>query len=138
MLPLLGPGCAVREVALVAALTVTAIASLAATVGRCLPVPDAWAAAAEQEGSKGLWIQHTCPAGQYNDLATAWLGPPGVAEARAPSSLNVLEGQRNVPWSPDQTWQPQCCTHDCLPVPTFGALVPLYPAAGLQSGPSAR
>ena len=38
---------------------------------RCLPVPEAWA---RQERE---WVQHACPVGQYNDLATAWLGPAG-------------------------------------------------------------
>lgn len=35
----------------------------------CLPVPDEW--------QRPAWVQHTCPAGHYNDLATAWLSPPG-------------------------------------------------------------
>ena len=64
-----------REVALVAALTASAIAALAAAVGRCLPAPQQWAA-------EPLWVQHTCPAGQYNDLATAWLAPAGACWQR--------------------------------------------------------
>lgn len=90
----------IREVVVVAALTVSTVAALSATVGRwalatsralhlslhpchchafgppplscrrrCLPVPEAW--------SDWPWVQHTCPDGQYNDLATLWLGPPG-------------------------------------------------------------
>ncbi len=39
----------------------------------CLPVPAVW----EQPG----WVQHTCPPGHYNDLATAWLSPPGATWA---------------------------------------------------------
>lgn len=58
----------IREVVVVAALTVSTVAALSATVGRCLPVPEAW--------SDWPWVQHTCPDGQYNDLATLWLGPP--------------------------------------------------------------
>ncbi|PRW45494.1 family transporter: chloride ion channel [Chlorella sorokiniana] len=61
-------GSRIQEVAVVAALTSATVAGLAATVGRCLPVPDEWAA-------EPMWVQHTCAAGQYNDLATAWLAP---------------------------------------------------------------
>lgn len=59
----------VREAAAVAVATVTAVAALAATVGSCLPVPSHW--------SEHVWVQHTCADGQYNDLATAWMGPSG-------------------------------------------------------------
>lgn len=64
----------VREVVAVAALTVSCIAGLSAAVGRCLPVPPHW----EAEGQEEVWLQHTCPAGHYNDLATAWLSPSGA------------------------------------------------------------
>ncbi|PSC71767.1 family transporter: chloride ion channel [Micractinium conductrix] len=73
-----------REVALVAAATTTAIAALAAAVGRCLPVPEAWA---RQERE---WVQHACPVGQYNDLATAWLGP-AVSSIRSLISLGTSQ-----------------------------------------------
>ncbi|KAL4442514.1 hypothetical protein ABPG77_005098 [Micractinium sp. CCAP 211/92] len=72
----------VREAACVAAATVTAIAVLSATVGSCLPVPAVW----EQPG----WVQHTCPPGHYNDLATAWLSPP-VWSIRTLISLGTRE-----------------------------------------------
>lgn len=63
-------GGRIREVAVVAALTAGTIATLAITVGRCLPVPDEWKA-------EPSWVRHTCAAGEYNDLATAWLAPAG-------------------------------------------------------------
>ncbi len=70
-------GGRVREVAIVAALTAATIATLAVTVGRCLPVPDEWAA-------DPMWVRNTCAAGEYNDLATAWLAPAGGSMRRGP------------------------------------------------------
>ncbi|KAL4447790.1 hypothetical protein ABPG75_005009 [Micractinium tetrahymenae] len=72
----------VREAMLVAAATVTTIAALSATVGSCLPVPAEW--------RQDAWVQHTCPAGHYNDLATAWLSPP-VWSIRTLISLGTEE-----------------------------------------------
>lgn len=68
----------VWEVVAVAAVTVSTIAALATSVGSCLPVPERWAAAAAVGGKRQQWVQYTCPEGQYNDLATAWLGPSGA------------------------------------------------------------
>lgn len=69
----------VREVAVMAALTVSVIAALAAAVGRCLPVPAAWEAASKHK--EPAWVQHTCAEGAYNDLATLWLAPSSESPA---------------------------------------------------------
>lgn len=137
-------GARVREAALVAAATVTTIAALSATVGRCaagcpcgsvpcrpaacacwrqglaasagdgicaqlsqkasicpargpasspcscLPVPAAW----KQPG----WVQHACPAGHYNDLATAWLSPPGAARVADAAAAAVAGAEGLAVW----------------------------------------
>ena len=57
------------EAMAVAALTVAVIAALSAAVGSCRPLPEHWEA--------GDVVQHLCPDGQYNDLASMFLGSSG-------------------------------------------------------------
>ena len=60
-------GLRLLEGALVAAITVAVIFFTSNFFGRCLSIPESW--------QDKPTIQWSCPSGQYNDLATALLGP---------------------------------------------------------------
>lgn len=119
-----------RRTAGMAVLTVTVIAVLAARVGRCLPVPQLWADTDER-----MWVQHACPEGQYNDLATAWLASPGVCAKgrsrrgwRGSTSCAVFCEAEGCLW----------CTPECFspPASDLPARLPACPAAFGQAEPA--
>jgi hypothetical protein len=52
-------------------------------------VPAAWV-------ERPVWLRHTCPHGQYNDLATIWLQPAGGPALPASSSVCALDSWAEI------------------------------------------